>query len=118
MYNELTGNKEFWVSFSFHSCRRHKEKKDDGTEPEADPERDQRTVFAYQVQDISHAYILSLITNSLFTAFCMHITCFYNKQFDRFVLKLMKEMSMSSSQGLARFVHWSLHIFFFIINTV
>ncbi|CAL0316221.1 unnamed protein product [Lupinus luteus] len=29
--------------------RRHKEKKEDGAEPEADPERDQRTVFAYQV---------------------------------------------------------------------
>lgn len=29
--------------------RRHKEKKEDGTEPEADPERDQRTVFAYQI---------------------------------------------------------------------
>ncbi|XP_021753039.1 RNA-binding protein 39-like isoform X2 [Chenopodium quinoa] len=29
--------------------RRHKEKKDDTTEPEADPERDQRTVFAYQL---------------------------------------------------------------------
>ncbi|KAK9677526.1 hypothetical protein RND81_11G149300 [Saponaria officinalis] len=29
--------------------RRHKEKKDETTEPEADPERDQRTVFAYQL---------------------------------------------------------------------
>nr|XP_024933132.2 RNA-binding protein 39 isoform X2 [Ziziphus jujuba var. spinosa] len=29
--------------------RRHKEKKDEATEPEADPERDQRTVFAYQI---------------------------------------------------------------------
>lgn len=29
-----------------NDCRRHKDKKD---EPEADPERDQRTVFAYQV---------------------------------------------------------------------
>ncbi|CAA6663240.1 unnamed protein product [Spirodela intermedia] len=29
--------------------RRYKEKKEDGTEPEADPERDQRTVFAYQI---------------------------------------------------------------------
>lgn len=33
----------------FPPHRRHKEKKEDGTEPEADPERDQRTVFAYQV---------------------------------------------------------------------
>lgn len=31
------------------SCRRHKEKKEETAEPEADPERDQRTVFAYQV---------------------------------------------------------------------
>lgn len=30
-------------------CRRHKEKKEEVAEPEADPERDQRTVFAYQV---------------------------------------------------------------------
>ncbi|KAL9317052.1 hypothetical protein ACSQ67_013569 [Phaseolus vulgaris] len=29
--------------------RRHKEKKEEGTEPDADPERDQRTVFAYQI---------------------------------------------------------------------
>lgn len=31
------------------SCRRYKEKKEEVAEPEADPERDQRTVFAYQV---------------------------------------------------------------------
>ncbi|XP_021903643.1 RNA-binding protein 39 isoform X2 [Carica papaya] len=31
------------------SCRRHKEKKEETAEPEADPERDQRTVFAYQI---------------------------------------------------------------------
>lgn len=37
------------VIFLF-SYRHHREKKDDGApEPEADPERDQRTVFAYQV---------------------------------------------------------------------
>ncbi|RDX94589.1 RNA-binding protein 39, partial [Mucuna pruriens] len=29
--------------------RRHKEKKEETTEPEVDPERDQRTVFAYQI---------------------------------------------------------------------
>lgn len=29
--------------------RRYKEKKEEGTEPEVDPERDQRTVFAYQI---------------------------------------------------------------------
>ncbi|MQM12506.1 hypothetical protein Taro_045422 [Colocasia esculenta] len=28
---------------------RHKEKKEEGAEPEVDPERDQRTVFAYQI---------------------------------------------------------------------
>eukprot|EP00262_Sarcandra_glabra_P007781 TRINITY_DN2073_c0_g1_i1.p1 TRINITY_DN2073_c0_g1~~TRINITY_DN2073_c0_g1_i1.p1 ORF type:complete len:420 (-),score=87.08 TRINITY_DN2073_c0_g1_i1:415-1674(-) len=34
----------------FHfSCRRYKEKKEEVAEPEADPERDQRTVFAYQI---------------------------------------------------------------------
>lgn len=33
-------------------CRRHKEKKEEATEPEVDPERDQRTVFAYQVLQI------------------------------------------------------------------
>ena len=33
-------------------CRRHKEKKEETTEPDADPERDQRTVFAYQVFQI------------------------------------------------------------------
>ncbi|KAJ9704473.1 hypothetical protein PVL29_002847 [Vitis rotundifolia] len=31
------------------SCRRHKDKKEEVAEPEADPERDQRTVFAYQI---------------------------------------------------------------------
>ncbi|KAG6763009.1 hypothetical protein POTOM_033537 [Populus tomentosa] len=31
------------------SCRRYKERKEEATEPEADPERDQRTVFAYQI---------------------------------------------------------------------
>jgi len=33
-------------------CRRHKEKKEEATQPDADPERDQRTVFAYQVFQI------------------------------------------------------------------
>ncbi|KAL2996351.1 hypothetical protein AAZX31_10G268000 [Glycine max] len=32
-----------------HQSKRHKEKKEEATEPEADPERDQRTVFAYQI---------------------------------------------------------------------
>ncbi|XP_011088625.1 RNA-binding protein 39 isoform X1 [Sesamum indicum] len=32
-----------------HESRRYKEKKEDVVEPEADPERDQRTVFAYQI---------------------------------------------------------------------
>lgn len=35
-----------------HCCRRFKEKKE-AVEPEADPERDQRTVFAYQVDDLT-----------------------------------------------------------------
>lgn len=30
-------------------CRRTKDRKEEVAEPEADPERDQRTVFAYQV---------------------------------------------------------------------
>lgn len=37
--------------FSFF-CRRYKDKKEDAVEPEADPERDQRTVFAYQVFEL------------------------------------------------------------------
>ncbi|KAI3446277.1 hypothetical protein Pfo_002942 [Paulownia fortunei] len=32
-----------------HESRKHKEKKEEAVEPEADPERDQRTVFAYQI---------------------------------------------------------------------
>lgn len=32
-------------------CRRYKDKKDGAVEPEVDPERDQRTVFAYQVKE-------------------------------------------------------------------
>ncbi|KAK6159598.1 hypothetical protein DH2020_006912 [Rehmannia glutinosa] len=32
-----------------HESRKYKEKKEEGVEPEADPERDQRTVFAYQI---------------------------------------------------------------------
>ena len=39
------------------ACRRYKEKKE-VVEPEADPERDQRTVFAYQVD--SFGTLLSL----------------------------------------------------------
>ncbi|MCH96085.1 RNA-binding protein 39-like, partial [Trifolium medium] len=31
------------------SVKRHKEKKEEAAEPEIDPERDQRTVFAYQI---------------------------------------------------------------------
>lgn len=40
-----------WICSHFlksHLCRRFKDKKE-AVEPEADPERDQRTVFAYQV---------------------------------------------------------------------
>ncbi|PIN19142.1 hypothetical protein CDL12_08141 [Handroanthus impetiginosus] len=35
-----------WLSWV---VRRYKEKKEEAVEPEADPERDQRTVFAYQI---------------------------------------------------------------------
>ncbi|XP_052110435.1 uncharacterized protein LOC107467320 isoform X4 [Arachis duranensis] len=38
----------FNIRFCF-ICRRHKEKKEEAAEPEVDPERDQRTVFAYQI---------------------------------------------------------------------
>ncbi|XP_074333701.1 uncharacterized protein LOC141671376 isoform X2 [Apium graveolens] len=31
------------------NCRKHKEKREEVVEPEVDPERDQRTVFAYQI---------------------------------------------------------------------
>ncbi|KAJ4851436.1 hypothetical protein Tsubulata_041711 [Turnera subulata] len=33
----------------FSSCRKYKERKEEVAEPEVDPERDQRTVFAYQI---------------------------------------------------------------------
>ncbi|KAH7518389.1 hypothetical protein FEM48_Zijuj09G0166500 [Ziziphus jujuba var. spinosa] len=39
----------YWHLGQAQELRRHKEKKDEATEPEADPERDQRTVFAYQI---------------------------------------------------------------------
>jgi hypothetical protein len=41
------------------TCRRFRDKKDNA-EPEADPERDQRTVFAYQV-DWLPPFLLVLI---------------------------------------------------------
>lgn len=34
-------------------CRRHKVKREEAEEPEVDPERDQRTVFAYQAHYFS-----------------------------------------------------------------
>lgn len=41
-------------------CRRYKDKKEGAVEPEVDPERDQRTVFAYQV--ITHAaYVFCIL---------------------------------------------------------
>ncbi|XP_058190382.1 uncharacterized protein LOC131307739 isoform X2 [Rhododendron vialii] len=41
---------ERWIVFEvIIFCRRHKEKKEEVAQPEADPERDQRTVFAYQI---------------------------------------------------------------------
>lgn len=43
------GEKRWIVFEDIIFCRRHKEKKEEVAQPEADPERDQRTVFAYQV---------------------------------------------------------------------
>ncbi|KAI8533192.1 hypothetical protein RHMOL_Rhmol11G0278200 [Rhododendron molle] len=41
---------ERWIVFEvIIFCRRPKEKKEEVAQPEADPERDQRTVFAYQI---------------------------------------------------------------------
>ncbi|KAK3193527.1 hypothetical protein Dsin_024837 [Dipteronia sinensis] len=54
----LVSVSSFFIIAAFFS-RRHKEKKEDGVEPEADPERDQRTVFAYQISlkaDERHVY--------------------------------------------------------------
>ncbi|KAL5140251.1 RNA-binding protein 39 [Glycine soja] len=45
-YKEVACITTTWVIIVF---LRHKEKKEEATEPEADPERDQRTVFAYQI---------------------------------------------------------------------
>ncbi|XP_024028785.1 RNA-binding protein 39 isoform X1 [Morus notabilis] len=42
-------DKEREVRDRDRESRRHKEKKEEMAEPEADPERDQRTVFAYQI---------------------------------------------------------------------
>ncbi|RVW38593.1 hypothetical protein CK203_075600 [Vitis vinifera] len=39
----------FWQLSQALELRRHKDKKEEVAEPEADPERDQRTVFAYQI---------------------------------------------------------------------
>ncbi|GAB2219491.1 hypothetical protein Droror1_Dr00007127 [Drosera rotundifolia] len=43
------GEKERELREQDRDGRRHKEKKEEAAEPEADPERDQRTVFAYQI---------------------------------------------------------------------
>jgi hypothetical protein len=66
-----------YFTFSF-SCRRYKEKKEEVTEPEADPERDQRTVFAYQViKYIFHRpYICTLALNFLSIIFPMRSDLF------------------------------------------
>ncbi|PPD77484.1 hypothetical protein GOBAR_DD25596 [Gossypium barbadense] len=42
----LSGN---WARHWISGFRRYKDKKEDAAEPEVDPERDQRTVFAYQI---------------------------------------------------------------------
>lgn len=51
-------------------CRRHRDKKEEVAEPEADPERDQRTVFAYQVGFLPCWFI----STKLFQC-----SCFYSK---------------------------------------
>lgn len=55
------------------SHRRYKDKKDEAAEPEADPERDQRTVFAYQVN--------LLLGHEIFQSFffILHIFLFMKK---------------------------------------
>lgn len=54
------------------ACRRFKDKKD-GVEAEVDPERDQRTVFAYQVsQRFSHSYYYE---NSMYVYFSNSSLC-------------------------------------------
>jgi hypothetical protein len=56
----MTWNFLYFLTASFNmTCRRFRDKKDNA-EPEADPERDQRTVFAYQV-DWLPPFLLVLI---------------------------------------------------------
>jgi len=62
-------------------CRRFKEKKE-AVEPEADPERDQRTVFAYQVRENIFYFSLHLHSDNIYTfVFCLInlllIFCFF-----------------------------------------
>ncbi|KAL5140250.1 RNA-binding protein 39 [Glycine soja] len=45
----ISVNPRAYVRWIWALYIRHKEKKEEATEPEADPERDQRTVFAYQI---------------------------------------------------------------------
>lgn len=55
------------MDFMIYECRRIKEKKE-VAEPEADPERDQRTVFAYQV-----CYFLFLLILTFFFVSFVHL---------------------------------------------
>jgi hypothetical protein len=56
------------AAFCFHMAKFfplffvYRRKKDDGTEPEVDPERDQRTVFAFQVGFDHHVPVLLFYT--------------------------------------------------------
>lgn len=87
---------------NFLCCRRYKEKKEEVTEPEADPERDQRTVFAYQVKQaflcFSFIFFSWLLCLSAFWFQCLV------NNFCRFVWRQTKEMYTISSQEPARLI--------------
>lgn len=46
------------------NCRRFRDKKE-AAEPEADPERDQRTVFAYQVDCLALLFVINIIRSDM-----------------------------------------------------
>ena len=68
-----------------HFHRRYKEKKEDGAEPEVDPERDQRTVFAYQVQ--MH---LECLFYHVFVALMFFLLIAYVKFFKQFLTDILE----------------------------
>lgn len=92
--------------------RRFKEKKE-AVEPEADPERDQRTVFAYQVDGLHLCLVLleMIIRHGIVYIFILAISyllilCALMLWFgdDRCLWRQLREMLMNSSQKRARFV--------------